>query len=138
MAAKTQPKRATRATPKRDWRPTFLEALAQHPDVSKACATAGINRTTAYRARQADEDFAIAWSDAHAKSLDELEAALFARAVDSDTTAAIFLLKSHRPDVYGDRQRIEHSGSIKTDLQSMSVEDLQALADGLTVKRART
>lgn len=118
------------------WQADFLEALAKSPDVSQACKTVGINRTTAYRRRQADEDFAIAWADAHALSLDKLEAALFRRAVDTDTTAAIFLLKSHRPDVYGDRQRIEHTGSVRHDIRDKSDAELEALAADLAGRRA--
>jgi hypothetical protein len=129
-------KRAPRAPQKKDWAPRFLEVLRECPDVSKAAAAVGIQRSTAYRRRQADEDFALAWSDAHAVSLDELEAALFRRAKDTDTTAAIFLLKSHRPDIYRENVKVEHSGSVKTDLSALSTEELQAIADGLDAKRA--
>lgn len=115
-------KRAPRAPQKKDWAPLFLEVLAECPDVSKAAAAVGIQRSTAYRRRQADEDFALAWADAHAKSLDELEAALFVRARETDTTAAIFILKSHRPEIYGDRHRIEHSGQIKQQIVALPAD----------------
>lgn len=136
------PKRATRrstganATPKkrarvRNWKPAFLAALAAWPDVSKACEAAGISRRTAYRERQADEDFALAWHDAINVSLDQVEAALIERALKSDTTAAIFLLKSHRRDVYGDNLKLEHSGRIGHDLEGLTDEQLDKVAQGL-------
>jgi hypothetical protein len=103
-------RRTTRTTRKKDWAPDFLKALAEHPDVSRAAAAVGIQRSTAYRRRLADEDFAVAWADALDKSLDQLEAALFKRAIDTDTTAAIFLLKSHRPQTYRENVKVEHTG----------------------------
>lgn len=129
-------KSATRAPRKKgDWAPRFLEVLAQCPDVSRACQAVGIQRSTAYRRRQSDEDFAIAWADAHDKSLDELEAALFQRAKDTDTTAAIFLLKSHRPLIYRERVDVSHSGGVDVNLAGMSDSELRELADELDRKR---
>lgn len=137
------PKRASRrstganATPKKrarrtkNWKPAFLTALAMWPDVSKACEAAGISRRTAYRERQADEDFALAWHDAMNVSLDKVEAALIERALKSDTTAAIFLLKSHRRDVYGDNLKLEHSGKITHDLETLDDEQLDKVIAGL-------
>ena len=127
----TPKKRATRQKRTRNWKPAFLTALAAWPDVSKACEAAGISRRTAYRERQADEDFALAWHDAINVSLDQVEAALIERALKSDTTAAIFLLKSHRRDVYGDNLKLEHSGRVAHDLEGMDDDQLRRVAQGL-------
>jgi hypothetical protein len=115
----------------RDWQPAFIETLRVVPNVSAACKAVGISRNAAYRARQEDEEFALAWHDAINVSLDELEAALMARAIKQDTQAAIFLLKAHRRDTYGDNLKLEHSGRLQHDLQALSVEELERLADGL-------
>ena len=127
----TPKKRATRQKRTRNWKPAFLAALAAWPDVSKACEAAGISRRTAYRERQRDEDFALAWHDAINVSLDQVEAALIERALKSDTTAAIFLLKSHRRDVYGDNLKLEHSGRIGHDLEGLDDEQLDKVIQGL-------
>ena len=131
----------TNATPKKpkrkgDWKPSFIEALEACPDVTAAAKHAGIDRGNAYKARQADEAFAVAWHEAINRALDDVESALIQRAKDKDTTAAIFLLKSHRPAVYGDRQEIRHSGSVAQDLSAKSKAEFQDLAAGLVERRA--
>src|SRR5438105_1131563 len=42
----------------------FLERLAAKPDVSRACAHVGISRQSAYRLRNRDAGFAVAWDGA--------------------------------------------------------------------------
>lgn len=110
-----------RKPPVRDWAPAFLASLETRPDVSFACRMAGIVRSTAYRRQQADEEFALAWHDAINVSLDKLEAALFRRATEDDTRAAMFLLKAHRPDIYGDRFQVQHQGELKHRVDAASV-----------------
>lgn len=89
--------------PFREWETDFLAQLAKLPNVAEACRAAGVTRQAAYQARQADPEFASRWKDALDESTDDLVGKLYERALKDDTTAAIFLLKSHRRDVYGDR-----------------------------------
>lgn len=126
-------KARTTRTPKKaaDWKPAFIAALEACPDVSAAARHAGIGRRTAYDARQRDETFALQWADAINSALDDVESALIERAKDKDTTAAIFLLKSHRPAIYGDRQEIKHSGSLSQDLTMKSDAELREIANSL-------
>lgn len=70
-----------RKRPGYDWKPIFLQALALVPVVAHACKAAGIDRTTAYSARDHNEDFAKAWDDAMENGVDEAEAEAFRRAV---------------------------------------------------------
>jgi hypothetical protein len=63
------------------WREAFLEALRRMPVVAYACDTVGIDRSTAYRARQADEAFAEAWDDALETGIDRAEQEAFRRGV---------------------------------------------------------
>lgn len=64
-----------------DWKPIFLVALAELPVITHACKAAGIERSTAWRAREADEDFAKAWDDAMEQGVDKAEQEAFRRAV---------------------------------------------------------
>jgi len=64
-----------------DWKALFLQALAQMPVIGHACDAAGVNRSTAARAREADEDFAKAWDEAMATGIDLAEQAAFKRGV---------------------------------------------------------
>lgn len=112
----------------RDWKEKFLEELAIAPNVSAAARLAGTNRATAYRHRESDSEFAAAWDDALEQSTDDLVGECYRRATrgcekpvfhqgeqcgairEYSDTLAIFLLKSHRPSVYGDKSKIEHTG----------------------------
>lgn len=64
-----------------DWKPIFLAALAELPVITHACRAAGIERSTAWRARDADEEFAKAWDDAMEQGVDRAEQEAFRRAV---------------------------------------------------------
>jgi hypothetical protein len=63
------------------WREQFLAALRKMPVVQHACDTVGILRCTAYRARQADKDFAEAWEEAMESGIDLAEQAAIQRGV---------------------------------------------------------
>jgi hypothetical protein len=64
-----------------DWKPAFLAALRDVPVVAHACAAVEIERSTAYRAREADADFALAWDDAMEQGIDKAEQEAYRRAV---------------------------------------------------------
>ena len=63
------------------WRDAFLAALRHIPVVAHACEAVGIERSTAYRARAANEDFATAWDEATEDGIDKAEQEAFKRAV---------------------------------------------------------
>ena len=65
-----------------DWQAVFLEALRHYPVVAQACEAAHIERSTAYRAREADKTFAQLWEEAIEVGIDRAEAEMFRRAVD--------------------------------------------------------
>ena len=113
-----------------EWVTDFLASLALTPNVAEACRQAGITRKAAYDHRAGDEHFAKLWDDALAESTDELVGEAYRRAKEGvdrpvfykgeecgkvreySDQLAIFLLKAHRPAVYGDR--------LQTDLRSVS------------------
>jgi hypothetical protein len=63
------------------WHDAFLAALREVPVVSRACEAVGIERSTAYRRREADQAFAEAWDDAMETGVDRAEQEAFRRAV---------------------------------------------------------
>ena len=100
------------ATSKGDsWHSTFLADLAENCNVSHAARLAGVDRSTAYRHREESAAFAAAWDDAVADGIEALELALRRRGMETSDTAAIFLLKSHKPDVYRENKRTELTGA---------------------------
>ena len=63
------------------WRNAFLAALREMPIVQHACNAVGIERSTAYRARLADETLAKAWDEAMEAGIDKAEQEAFRRGV---------------------------------------------------------
>lgn len=107
-----------------DWKALFLAALAEVPVVVHACKAAGVNRVTAWRAREADPEFAKAWDEALEEGIDRAEQEAFRRAVvgyekpvwykgelvgtetvHSDALLAL-ILKGRRKAVYAERKEL--------------------------------
>lgn len=149
MAATKTKRSETSETAKRDWHQTFIEGFEDSGLVNEACRLAGIGRATAYRHRQADEDFALAWHDAEEKLVDQMEREAYRRAAEGvdepifykgqeiatvkkySDTLLIFLLKARKPEVF--REQFDHriSGQIKTsgttDLSQLDLDEAQEL-----------
>ncbi len=89
------------------WQQRFLASLREVPNVTSACAAAGVSRQTAYRTRDSDSEFREAWQSALDASVDELEARAFQLALEGDSRLVEFMLKSHRPAIYRETQRHE-------------------------------
>ncbi len=94
----------------RDWEPRFLESLSTHCNVSQACREAGVTRTTVYRRRENVPAFDAKWDEAVETALDAIEIAVFTASISGDMQTARWLLSRRRPQVYGDRMALEHSG----------------------------
>ena len=62
------------------WRAAFLAALRDTGVVRDACAAASVGRTTAYRVRNSDPEFAAAWDEALEDAADLLEIEAIRRA----------------------------------------------------------
>lgn len=98
MDAKLTPKKRTA----REWRPVFISTLRNTGNVRASCQAAGVSRPVAYNARESSPEFAKEWDTALQDAIDVLEAVARKRAQESSDTLLIFLLKSHRPEVYRD------------------------------------
>lgn len=107
--------------PQREWEAEFLASLSLTPNVTEACRQAGVTRQAAYQYRAEDSEFAARWDAALDESTDELVGEAYRRAKEGveepvyfmgrvvgkvrkySDTMLIFLLKSHRRKVYGDK-----------------------------------
>lgn len=94
----------------------FLEVLQQTGNVTKATAKAELDRSLVYRRRNLRPEFREKWQNAMDQALDYLEAYLWDKAMGKDTNEtadglvvdekiAIFLLKAHRPEIFGDGKK---------------------------------
>lgn len=120
---------------------TYLDALAEHGNVTKAARAAGMKLKTILQYRKADEQFAEAEELAQQEAADALEWAARERAVNgveepvwykgecvgtvirySDSLLTL-LLKGAKPDKYADRSKAEISnpdGSMQLDETAIS------------------
>lgn len=71
------------------WKPVFLAALSDMPIIAHACKAAGVNRSTAWRAKETDECFAADWADAMETGIDKAEQEAFRRGVEGYTEPVI-------------------------------------------------
>jgi len=110
----------------------FLEVLQQTGNVTKATAKAGLDRSLVYRRRNMQPEFREKWQNAMDQALDYLEAYLWDKAMGKeksdiltdaasggmvDEKIAIFLLKAHRPEIFGDGKKRQND-EVKTKGQS--------------------
>lgn len=134
---------------KHDWKPIFLRALREVPVIRHACEAASIDRTTAWRHRQSDEDFAEAWDHALEEGIDRAEQEAFRRAVQgweqgvwhqgvqvgtetrySDALLSL-MLKGRRKSVYADRTELTGAdgGPMRTQSQILIVTGVPEAGD---------
>ncbi len=122
--------------------------------VTGACDRIGIGRTTVYMERQRNEAFAVAWADVEERSTERMEAEAYRRAVTGVETPLVsagklvttvqtysdglltFMLKARRPDKYRDNVKVEHSGSVKTEIVPVAIDRGAAVARLLVGARA--
>ena len=102
--------------PKREpniaWRARFLAALAERPNVTRACKLARRDRRLAYLDRHADEEFAAQWDKALDVGVGSAEDEAWDRGLSDSDTLLIFMLKAHRPDKYRERLDLTHNGKL--------------------------
>ncbi|MGD8326726.1 MAG: hypothetical protein PVF65_07415 [Sphingomonadales bacterium] len=114
-------------------RALFLHHLSETGNVSESARQADMPRHSAYRLRRTDEGFAQDWDDALAQALDQLESVLIQRAIEGvekpqyfggkevgtvksySDNLAMFLLKSKRAEVYGDKKAVNTEDRNKTE-----------------------
>lgn len=108
------------STIEKEWEPKFLAALAETGVVSKAVRAAGVDRSTPYRKREVDAEFARAWEVAMDEAMDELEWVARERATSVSDTLLIFLLKANRPAKYRENSRGESSGLVTINVTQLA------------------
>ena len=109
------------------WRDAFIERLKATGNVTLAATGAGVTRQNAYQTRNRNKTFRRLWNEALEEAVDRLngEARRRAMGIKRDIYYAgkvvgtknvysdsllMFLLKAHRPQLYRDNVKVEHSG----------------------------
>jgi hypothetical protein len=81
----------------------YLAALAKGRAPTVAARMAGLARSTVYKWRTEDVEFAAAWADSVEQGLDLLEDCAYQRAMKNSDQLLMFQLRARRPEVYGRR-----------------------------------
>ena len=111
------------------WKDLFIEAFRESGIISQALMYAGINRTVLRAGLEKDKDFLEEFHDAKADAIDSLETEAVRRAKDGSDQLLMFLLKSHRPEVYRENHKIEVSGHFEVDHKNALMDKLAAMAE---------
>lgn len=110
----------------------LLEHLNRTPVVEIACKRMGIARSTYYRWRKDDEDFALSSDEAIEQSTamvnDMAESQLISAIKEKNMTAIIFWLKHHHRAY---RTRLEIDARIKNERQELTAEEAEMVAAAL-------
>ena len=123
---------------KKVWKPIFLDLLGKNGNATLSAHEAGITRSAAYTAREADKAFSQAWEDAMEQAADVLEREAWRRASEGvkqpvfyqgevcghvrkySDVLLIFLLKGCRPDKY--REQLATPSAGKTEEADANLE----------------
>lgn len=104
-------------------RQRFFELLAEGLSATGAAMGAGFDRSTAYRWRHEDPDFAAGWDAAVESGTDVMEDIAHERAKNMSDTLMIFLLKSRRREKYSELSRTRITGADDGPVQVEQVQD---------------
>lgn len=89
------------------WWAPFCTILRETGNVRRSCETLNINRRMAFRHKQNYSEFSDMWDDAMADACDTLELIARDRAIESSDRLLMFLLASHRPELYNDSYKVK-------------------------------
>lgn len=110
----------------------FLDKLARTPIVEVACKQAGLPRTTYYRWRKEDEDFATACDEAIETSSDLIndlaESQLISAIKEKNLGAITFWLKHHHKTYH---TRVEVNARIEAIQQELTPEQVETVSQAL-------
>jgi formate dehydrogenase maturation protein FdhE len=95
-----------------EWKEKYISMYREIPIVRVAAQVAGINRTTVTRALQNDDEFARQIAEARDEGVERLESVAWQLA-QTNERVLMFMLKSHKPDMYGDKQKLDATISTK-------------------------
>lgn len=98
----------------------FLTAYRlQWPNIGEAAKQAGIDRRQVLKWRETDKAFTDEMEAIKALKLDELESRIVEASKDRGYVhLALPVLKALRPDVWGDRSKVQHEGSLAWEIVS--------------------
>lgn len=124
--------RGETVTRRERWKDLFIEGFRESGIISHALMYAGVDRKVLRAALERDKEFLEEFHDAKADAIDSLETEAVRRAKDGSDQLLMFLLKSHRPEVYRENHKIEVTGHFEVDHKNALMDKLAAMADAIS------
>lgn len=120
-----------------EWKEGFLASLRQVPNVLRAAKAVDIARSLAYRERETNAIFAAEWDEAFAEgkavAIEAVESKVYDLATNNSSfrhnTLRIFVLKSWKPEVYGEKSELKLKGSKAEPIQHVHGVDLSGVSE---------
>jgi hypothetical protein len=97
------------------------EGHTTHGNISKSVKAAGVTRDCHYKWLKNDPQYKSDFEDAQEEIIEHLESKARERAAEKSDLLLIFLLKSLKPKVYGDRKEVTHKGKIDVDAKREAI-----------------
>jgi hypothetical protein len=111
------------------WIERFLSELEKRGSVTTAATAARVSRQTVYRERKRNSDFDRAIIEVGEFRGEEVEGALYERAVSGKSIAAtILFLRCRLPEVYGHKSRAHYIKEIREEARRELLEKLRVEA----------
>ena len=113
----------------------FLDAysnieLDSYLNIGRACKVAGIGRRTHYNWIKDDPDYNDTFHSVEESAIDDLEMEAYWRGKDKSDVLLIFLLKSRRKKIYGDKQELNINDN--RPLKELTPEEAESISKELT------
>jgi hypothetical protein len=119
--------RTPKKDPQPDWALNFLTHLRFRGSISAAAIATKVGRRTVYDLRERDASFDKQVREIGEECVENVQSTLYQRAVSGASDAAIiFFLKTHKPEVYGDKLRAEQIEQIRLEARSQVLAELNA------------
>lgn len=95
------------------WEEKFLDLYRKSGNITLSARGAGVTRSAVYDRRESYPRFAEIMDAAKTEAIESLEAVAWERARKTSDVLLIFLLKSLKPEMYHERQRVDNTGEVK-------------------------
>lgn len=89
------------------WETVFLKQFAEHGVIGLAAKRAKVDRSAIHRRRDKNSDFRAKYKEAFEASTDKLEDLAFDLAKEKSERMIMFLLRSRRPELYGENRGVQ-------------------------------
>jgi very-short-patch-repair endonuclease len=121
-----------------DWRDDFIASLSGDLNVRHACIAARISHSNAYKRKETDEEFSLAWDEAIENAVDLLEGVYWKRAVEQSDKGIEKFLSVYRPERWRETSRLEVTGEKGGPVKVQLSDTERATRAAAIFDRART